>query len=582
MERRLAAILAADVVGYTRLMGEDEMGTLQRLTALRERILEPLIAEHRGRVVKLMGDGLLVEFASIVDAVGCAVAWQTAVEEHEAEQPEDDRLVFRIGVNLGDVLVEGEDIHGDGVNMAARLEGLAEPGGVCLSGDAYRQVRGKVDAEFEDLGEQEVKNIAEPVRVYRIATRESGAVSAERAGDHLSVSDKPSIAVLPFNNMSGDPEQEFFSDGLSEDIITALSKIARLRVIARNSTFAYKGTSPDVRQVAQDLGVKYVLEGSIRRGGDRLRISAQLIDADDGSHLWAERYDRKVADVFDVQDEITKEIVTALRVRLTDGELALVWARGTNDVEAWQCCIRATELQTRFNSADYLEARKLAERATKRDPNYAHAWAILALTYWWDGRLGFTGDSEAKFSRANELADKAMALDDTNAWVLGTKGMALAPLGQFEEGVAIMARAVELHPGNADVRAFYGIVLVHAGRYEEAVEHIRAAMALNPRYPNFYLNIMTRSLLSMGRYDDALPYSERQLALEPDNLLSNLQYTMIMLRRGRETDARAAIERVRQIAPNLRTRHIRQLYLQNDNDFMTEFAEALNAVGLPE
>ncbi len=530
-----------------------------------------------------MGDGMLAEFPSVVDAVRAAVETQQAVAEHNSDLPKDKWIEFRVGINLGDVVIDGDDIHGDGVNVAARLEGLAEPGGICISGKVYEEVRDRVDMPFEDRGEQEFKNINRPVRVWQWRP-DRGAVAGDTVPheEPRTLPDKPSIAVLPFDNMSGDPEQEFFSDGLSEDIITALSKIARLRVIARNSTFAYKGTSPDVRQVAQDLGVKYVLEGSIRRGGDRLRISAQLIDADDGSHLWAERYDRKVADVFDVQDEITKEIVTALRVRLTDGELALVWARGTNDVEAWQCCIRATELQTRFNSADYLEARKLAERATKRDPNYAHAWAILALTYWWDGRLGFTGDSEAKFSRANELADKAMALDDTNAWVLGTKGMALAPLGQFEEGVAIMARAVELHPGNADVRAFYGIVLVHAGRYEEAVEHIRAAMALNPRYPNFYLNIMTRSLLSMGRYDDALPYSERQLALEPDNLLTNLQYTMIMLRRGRETDARAAIERVRQIAPNLRTRHIRQLYLQNDNDFMTEFAEALNAVGLPE
>ncbi len=266
MERRLAAILAADVVGYTRLMGEDEMGTLQRLTALREGILEPLIADHRGRVVKLMGDGLLVEFASLVDAVCCAVKWQTAVEEHEAEQPEDDRFSFRIGVNLGDVLIEGEDIHGDGVNIAARLEGLAEPGGIYLSGDAYRQVRGKIEAEFEDLGEREVKNVAEPLRVYRIAIKGLSPALTPAATRPLTLPDKPSIAVLPFTNMSGDPEQEYFSDGITEDIITALSKIENLFVVARNSTFTYKGQVVDVRRIGREQGVRYVLEGSVTPG----------------------------------------------------------------------------------------------------------------------------------------------------------------------------------------------------------------------------------------------------------------------------------------------------------------------------
>lgn len=278
----------------------------------------------------------------------------------------------------------------------------------------------------------------------------------------------------------------------------------------------------------------------------------------------------------------TKEIVTALRVRLTDGELALLWARGTNNIEAWHCCIRATELVTRFNSADHMEARKLTERAIALDANYATAWAVLCLTYWWDGRLGFTGDNDAKFVRANELADKAMALDDTNAWALGVKAMALAPLGKFSEGVEIMARAVELHPGNADVRVFNGFALLHAGQYAEAVENVRAAMAMNPRHPNFYFNFMTRALLPMGQYVEALSYAERLLSEEPSNVLANLQQAVILMRLERQDEARVAVARVRQIAPSLRARHIPRMYLQNDADYLRAFADALIEAGLPE
>jgi adenylate cyclase len=357
MERRLTAILATDVVGYSRLMELDEVGTLTVLKAHRRELIDPAITEHRGRIVKLMGDGTLVEFASVVDAVACAVAIQAGLAERNDDTPEDRRVELRIGVHLGDIIVEDADIYGEGVNVAARLEGLAEPGGICLSGDAYRQVRGKVEANFEDLGERQVKNLAEPLRVYRIATKGPSSTPSQAVTGSLPLPDKASIAVLPFDNMSSDPEQEFFADGISEDIITALSKISRMRVIARNSTFAYKGQALDLRRVAGELDVRYVLEGSIRRGGNRLRITAQLIDADSGSHVWAERYDRTVADLFDIQDEITKEIVTALRVKLTDGEEAFVLARGTDNIEAWQYCVRAHELFMRFNSSDYLEAR---------------------------------------------------------------------------------------------------------------------------------------------------------------------------------------------------------------------------------
>jgi adenylate cyclase len=316
LERRLAAILAADVVGYTALMGADESGTLRRLTGLRREFLEPLIGEHHGRIVKLMGDGLLVEFASVVDAVACALAWQDGVAERGSATDESKRLQFRIGINLGDVIVEDGDIHGDGVNIAARLEGLAEPGEICLSDDAFRQVRGKIEAEFEDLGEQDLKNVAEPLRVYRIAGDGSGAARVAPEREPRALPDKPSIAVLPFANMSSDPEQDYFSDGITEDIITELSRFASLFVIARNSSFAYKGQAVDVRRVAEELGVRYVLEGSIRRAGHRVRITAQLIDRETGKHVWAERYDRDMADLFAVQDEVTQAIAATIEGRM--------------------------------------------------------------------------------------------------------------------------------------------------------------------------------------------------------------------------------------------------------------------------
>ena len=407
-QRRLAAILVADVVGYSRLMEADEDGTRTRLRSLHSELIDPRIAADGGRIVKTMGDGILVEFPSVVDAVRNALSIQGAMRRRNADVTEGARIEFRVGVNIGDVIIEGDDIHGDGVNVAARLEGLCEPGEVYVSGAVYEQAAGKLEASFEDLGEQTVKNIAKPVRVYRLLGQSEEKAKPSDTAEPLPPHDKPSIAVLPFDNMSGDPEQEFFTDGLAEDIITALSKIGRMRVIARNSSFAYKGQALDLRRIAEELGVRYVLEGSVRRGGERLRITAQLIDADDGSHLWAERYDRPVDDLFDIQDEITKEIVTALRVKLTDGEEARVWARGTNNIEAWQYAVRASDIFMRLTPSSHLEARTWAEKATELDPDYAHAWATLGFTYWWEGRFDYTGGRDAKFARAAELADRAM------------------------------------------------------------------------------------------------------------------------------------------------------------------------------
>jgi adenylate cyclase len=333
LQRRLAAILSADVVGYSRLMGVDEAGTLSRLNNLRRELIDPAIAAHSGRIVKLMGDGALVEFASAVDAVTCAIEIQRQVGEHNADCSEADPIRFRIGVNVGDIIIEGEDILGDGVNIAARVEGIAEPGGICISNTAYEQVRDKLKDNFVDLGEQALKNIARPVRVYRL---DPTAKDMSEASQPIPApADRPSIAVLPFQNMSGDPEQDYFCDGLVEDIITTLLKLAGLRVVARNSTFVYKGRSVDIREAAKQLGVRYVLEGSVRKSGNRIRITAQLIDAKDGTHLWAERYDRAIDDIFAIQDEITLVLATEMQVKLTEGEQARLHYTTTNNVEAW-------------------------------------------------------------------------------------------------------------------------------------------------------------------------------------------------------------------------------------------------------
>ncbi len=582
VKRRLAAILAADVVGYSRLMGEDEAGTLARLKSLRKELVNPKITEGGGRIVKLMGDGLLAEFPSVVEAVRCAVDIQQDMAGREAGLPDERRIRLRIGVNLGEIIVEGSDIYGDGVNVAARLEGLAEPGGICVSCKVYEEVRDKLPTGFEDLGEQEIKNIRKPVRVYRWTAAADPMPATVGAEGVRPLPDKPSIAVLPFDNMSSDPEQGFFADGISEDIITALSKISRMRVIARNSTFAYKGQARDLRQIASELGVHYVLEGSIRRGGDRLRITAQLIDAGSGSHVWAERYDRAVADLFDIQDEITKEIVTSLRVKLTDGEEAFVLARGTNNIEAWQYCTRANELFMRFNSSDYLEARVLAEKATRIDPDYAYAWATLGFTYFWDGRLGYTEDSDAKFVRANEFAQRAMALDDTVSWSIGLSALVAAPLNRHHEGVDVARRGIELYPGSADVRAFLAIALLHSGHYREAAEHLRAAMALNPFYPTWYRNGLARALIFLHELDEALVLCDEILGIDPAFLQAWVLRAYICGQTGRKTDSHDAIHEIRRLAPSLRLGHLPGLLLIVDTPATQRFLDGIREAGLPE
>lgn len=493
-QRRLAAILAADVVGYSRLMGIDEDGTLARLKTLRRDLLDPRIDQHRGRIVKTTGDGLLVEFGSTVDALRCALEIQSGMAERSAALPPAGRIELRIGINVGDVIIDAGDIYGDGVNVAARLEALAEPGGICVSGRVQEDACGKLAVEFDDKGEQQLKNIARPVRVWRVRLGDR-AVSSPPA---LPLPDKPSIAVLPFDSLGGDAEQSAFADGLTEDLITDLSSSSALFVIARHSTFAYKGKSLDVRQIARELGVRYLLEGSARRAAGRVRINVQLIDAAGGAHLWAERYDRSLDDMFAVQDEVTAKIVEALV-----GRLAKPPARNRpRSMEAYDLCVRARKLDEESPQAAR-EARLLLQRAIALDPLYAEAHRYLALNRW----LGWVHWGEAvdvNRQEAVEFARKAVALDPNDAgcrWILG---MMLAYERQWPESDAEFAAALALDPSHADAWAELSDLAVLSGKLADGLEHARRAFRLNPYPPSWYFLNLGQAQYALRQYDSAI------------------------------------------------------------------------------
>jgi adenylate cyclase len=474
LQRRLAAILSADVVGYSRLMGLDEAGTLSRLNALRRELIDPTIAAHSGRIVKLMGDGALVEFASAVDAVTCAIEIQRQVCERDTANSEGNPIQFRIGINVGDVIIQGDDILGDGVNIAARLEGIAEPGGISISEEAWRQVQGKVAANFIDAGEQNLKNIARSVRVYHVEFDKERATSGARP---LSSRDTPSIAVLPFQNLSGDSEQDYFCDGLVDDILTSLSKLAGLRVIARNSSFSYKGRSVDVPDAARQLGVRYVLEGSVRKSGNRIRISAQLIDARDGTHLWAERYDRAIDDIFAIQDEITLVLATEMQVKLTEGEQARLRYTTTTNVEAWTYWAQGlSHFRQSISKERMRAARSCWEKALALDPTSAALNGMLSSVHWLDARFGWWDDRETALDKARIYADRALELDPENADAFTASSVALTMKGQYDEAVVHARRAVQLAPGSADAAHFASFVLASAGYAKEAVGESKRAI----------------------------------------------------------------------------------------------------------
>ena len=586
LERRLAAVLAADVAGYSRLMGTDEEGTLARLKVVRKALVDPVIASHRGRIVKTTGDGMLVEFGSVVDALRSAVEVQRSVAEQNAAVPQDQRIEFRIGIHVGDIIFDENDIFGDGVNVAARVENECEPGGVCLSGSAFEHVKGKVSFEFNDLGERGLKNIDRPVRLYsvRLAAGSSPARANSPSGTakRLALPDRPSIAVLPFDNMSSDPEQGFFADGITEDVITNLSYISALFVIARNSSFAYKGKARDLRQIGQDLGVRYLLEGSVRRSGDRIRITAQLIDAITGHHLWADKYDRALVDVFDVQDELTREIVSALRVILTEAEEGRVWQRSTNSVGAWGDAVRGVDHIWRGTAVDMQTARKFLTSATERDPNYAKALIMLALTHYFDIRFAYTNDIDKAQRQLAELTKHALELDPSEPYAVAMLGPVYVFDEQFDAAIDQVNSALSISPNDAFLWLVAARVFINAERPADGERAIRSAMRLNPFYPVNYLAVLGDALVHQGKMDEALGPLSELVRRNPNYISAHLHLAALRSDRGEMDEAQREIGEVLRINPLYRLSMAKNFYLSADSDRKAAFVNALHRAGLPE
>jgi TolB-like protein/class 3 adenylate cyclase len=568
--RRLTAILAADVAGYSRLMGADEEGTHERLKAHLRELIEPKIAEHRGRVVKNTGDGFLAEFASVVDAVRCAVEMQRGMAERNAGAPAESRIEFRVGVNLGDVIAEADDIFGDGVNVAARLENLAEPGGLLISNTVHDHVRDRLPFAFEDLGEHQVKNIARPVHVYRVWEGDAPIEGASPVPPQaLPLPNKPSIAVLPFANMSGDPEQEYFADGMVEEIITALSRIRWLFVIARNSTFTYKGQAIDVKQVGRELGVRYVLEGSVRKAGGRVRITAQLIDAASGAHLWADRFDGALDDVFDLQDKVASSVAGVIEPALQAAETARSASRPTNDLAAYDLYLRAYAMV--YSSARHVpEALRLLEQAIARDPRYgpALAWAAHCCH-----RLlldGWSEDREADRLRGAEFARRALEVARDDPVVLANAAHALGYFGEDIGAItAQVDRAVVLNPNFARGWHLSGIVRLWAGQPDIAIEHFDAALRLSPRARiGNSMSLTGAAHFCARRFDEAVPKLLLAIQDDPGYPQPYRWLAACYAHMGRLGDARAIVARLRGItsvvmtdASFLRKPEHRELYL---------------------
>ena len=522
VERRLAAILAGDVAGYSRLMGIDEEGTLAVLKRHRRELVDPKIKEHRGRTVKLTGDGILVEFASVVDAVRCAVDIQRGMAERNVEVPAERRIEYRIGLNLGDIIIDDKDIYGDGVNIAARLEALAEPGGICVSRVVRDQVRDKLDFSFADMGEQQVKNIARPVRTHRIVL---GAEAAEALGDAAAAASparraaqKPSIAVLPFANMSGDPEQEYFSEGITEDIITNLSHNRAFFVISRSTSFTHKGPAVDVGKVARELGVRYVLEGSVRRASNRVRITAQLIDAETGHHLWADRYDRELADVFAVQDEIAQSIASAIAPGIISAEVQHAQRKDPSQLDAWDRAVRAHWHIRRFTQTDLAEARRLLEEAIDVDPTNSMAFSDLAFLRHFPAVYGWGESIAEAHTAAGEAARKAVSLDDGDATAHTVLAIYEMFSGRHEEARRRLRRALDLDPNSAFAHGYIGVSHAFSGDRDAVLRHCDEALRLSPRDPLLLLWYLPKgwAALNAERYEEAIEFAIRAAEAHPE------------------------------------------------------------------
>jgi TolB-like protein/Tfp pilus assembly protein PilF len=578
VERRLAAILAADVVGYSRLMGEDETGTLERLKSLRKEVVQPEITERKGRIVKLMGDGLLAEFPSVIEAVQCAVQIQQSMIGRETELPDEQRIRLRIGVNLGDIIVEGSDIYGDGVNVAARLESVADPDGIFVSGEVFRYAKGKVKAEFEDMGERNLKNVAEPIRIYRIAPAGSTASATTALADAPPLRDKPSIAVLPFTNMSGDPEQRYFVDGICEDIITELSRFRSLFVIARNSSFAYRDSPLDLRTIGRELGVRYLTEGSIRRGGDRIRVTAQLIDAESGAHIWAERYDRSLEDIFDVQDEVTRRIVGTI-APLMESEMSKLADRKTPEsITAYDHYLKARGLtETPRSIADMRRGRELCRSALALDPSYARAHAQLALSYTVGLIIHEADDIDEWQRQALQSAEKAVELDPLDHWCHWALSEAALHCGQIKRAHVHMNQALSINPNDADIWAVSCFLLTAAGAPEEGLRHMAKAVERNPSGPPWYHWLAGIAHYQIGQYETAL---QEFLRYGRPNPSVQRWRAASLVRLDRLDEARDIVQDMLEQSPGVTIGYVRRTL-----DFCQDFEnlyDDLRLAGIPE
>ena len=626
-KRKLTAILSADVAGYSRLMGDDEEATVRTLTTYRE-VLTSLIQQHNGRVIDSPGDNLLAEFASVVDAVQCAVAVQKEIKAQNEEFLENRRMQFRIGINLGDVIQEDERVYGDGVNIAARLEGLSEPGGVCISKTAFDQIETKLPYGYEFLGDQTVKNIAKPVRAYRVLLEPgvAGKVIGEKrflgrfsrktamaaiivllmvAGGLIGwniylqqskkvepasvekmafpLPDKPSIVVIPFDNLSKEPDQDYLVDGITDQIIMGLSKIPDMFVIAKESSFSYKGKAVEVRQISEELGVQYVLEGSVQKAGDRVRITAQLIDAQTGRHLWAERYDRDLKNIFALQDEITLQILTALQIKLTKGDQARYAAKGTKSLEAYLKYMKGWEHFARGSHDDYILARQMCEEAIALDPEYPAPYVILGWTHLLDAMLGTSKSPRESMVQAFRLGQKALAMDDSSTWAHGLLGNIYLFKREHEKAIAKLERAVTVNPNYAQGFMFLGQALAYAGRPQEAVPLLKKAMRLNPlsqKHASMVLYRLGTTYGIMGRYEEAVSELKKARNIRPDFWAIHLALASFYIRLGREEEARAAAAEVLRIVPKFSLERFAKTVPYKNQAYRERFVDALRKAGL--
>jgi len=622
-KRKLAAILSADVEGYSRLMDDDEEATVRTITSYRTAIAD-LVQQFRGRVVDTPGDNILTEFTSVVDAVNCAVEIQRDLAERNTELPDNRKMKFRIGVNLGDVIEEDGRIYGDGINIAARVESLSEAGGICISGRAYDQVENKLGLEYENLGEHQVKNITRPIRVYRVLSYPGAAahrvVQAKEAlgrrwrkiglsaavvvliavalgvwqfyiqrssVEPASVEkmayplpDKPSIAVLAFENMSEDPKQEYFSDGISEEIITALSKTDQLFVIARNSTFTYKGKPVNVKQVAEELGVRYVLEGSVRKSEDRVRITAQLIDAIAGHHMWAKRYDRDLKDIFALQDEITMKIVTALQVKLTEGDQVRVFAKQYKNLDVKLKAMELKSLWAKGTVESHIRHGQLSKELIDMEPEDPAGYINLGWYYWGCAMRGKS--PRESIAKAFKLAQKTLSLVESNPTSYALLSNLYTMMRQYDKAIAAGERGVALIPNGAHNHCALGITLSFAGKPDEAIDHFKHAIRFDPFPEYYYFTHLGRCYMHKGQYEEALSEFKKALHVRPDALYNNTQLAAIYALLDRQEEASAAVKKVLEVDPNFSVERTSKAYPYKNQADLKLVIDALRKAGFPE